>query len=480
MLARLYASHTLSTWNSRTFEFGAVLFLASAFPGTLAFASAYALVRAGAAALLSGWVGALLDRVDRLAAVRLSIVGQRLPVALSCAAFAALAAWDGDAGARAACFAGAAALACVEKLAIVGNTVAVERDWVVVIAEDVGAERQQLNAVMRRIDLLAKLLAPVFISVIDDFSHVAAIWVVFAQNLLSVLIEYFAIAQVYEAVPRLQSLGGAPVQPPDDYLSVHSAPSSPSSARRPSQTTLPKRTSAYFGHLIQPWVEYVQNKAFLASFSLSLLYFTVLSTGVQMQTYLFTLGFTSIEVSMMRLGAVAVELLATWAAPILMNKIGPVRSGLWFLNEQLACIAVSVALYMSATAGTKAAGYSLICGITFSRLGLWGFDLSVQYLVQEDVPEETRGKFSACEMALQNVSELISFATTIIWARPEQFEFPVLVSAGAVAVSACCFAAFVRERRGHLLHTSKCLKREKYAPLPQGEAQLGDVEAQQG
>lgn len=32
---RLYTSHLLSTWNSRLFEFGAVLFLASIFPGTL-------------------------------------------------------------------------------------------------------------------------------------------------------------------------------------------------------------------------------------------------------------------------------------------------------------------------------------------------------------------------------------------------------------------------------------------------------------
>lgn len=49
---------------------------------------------------------------------------------------------------------------------------------------------------MRRIDLLAKLLAPVLISLIYDYSFTVAIWVVFAQNTLSVLVEYFAIAQV--------------------------------------------------------------------------------------------------------------------------------------------------------------------------------------------------------------------------------------------------------------------------------------------
>lgn len=49
---------------------------------------------------------------------------------------------------------------------------------------------------MRRIDLLAKLLAPIFISLIYEYSFTAAIWIVFVQNALSVLIEYFAIAQV--------------------------------------------------------------------------------------------------------------------------------------------------------------------------------------------------------------------------------------------------------------------------------------------
>merc|ERR1712093_654137 len=32
---RLYLSHFLSTWNSRVFEFGAVLYLATIYPGTL-------------------------------------------------------------------------------------------------------------------------------------------------------------------------------------------------------------------------------------------------------------------------------------------------------------------------------------------------------------------------------------------------------------------------------------------------------------
>mgnify|MGYP002718713947 CR=1 FL=1 len=70
---RLYISHFLSTWNSRVFEFGAVLFLASVFPGTLLPMSAYALSRGLAAIIFAPAVGYYIDVGNRLQVVRLSI-----------------------------------------------------------------------------------------------------------------------------------------------------------------------------------------------------------------------------------------------------------------------------------------------------------------------------------------------------------------------------------------------------------------------
>src|SRR6478735_7371357 len=70
---RLYISHTLSSWNSRVFEFGSVLYLASIFPGTLMPLAIYSIVRGASAITLSSWVGSYIDRKDRLNTVRLSI-----------------------------------------------------------------------------------------------------------------------------------------------------------------------------------------------------------------------------------------------------------------------------------------------------------------------------------------------------------------------------------------------------------------------
>lgn len=70
---RLYISHFLSTWNSRLFEFGAVLFIAEIYPGTLLPVSIYAVVRSASAIVFSPRVGRYIDVHNRLKVVRTSI-----------------------------------------------------------------------------------------------------------------------------------------------------------------------------------------------------------------------------------------------------------------------------------------------------------------------------------------------------------------------------------------------------------------------
>ncbi|CAI7585253.1 unnamed protein product [Penicillium glandicola] len=449
VLTRLYISHTLSAWNSRMFEFGAVLFLASIFPGTLLYASIYALVRSFSAVALSSWLGAQVDRLDRLVAVRHSIVWQRVPVAVSCLCFLATLATDSWA-LTIVLFAVQGLLACMEKLAATANTVAVERDWAIVISDSIKVPRQDLNASMRRIDLFCKLVAPVFISLIDSISTRYAIWTVFILNTASVLVEYMAIAQVYKSVPALTKTQ-APTTQGDDINSESEDPHSNTSRKIPYSLS----------QSLAPWKEYIANPVFLASFALSLLYLTVLSFGATMVTYLLHAGFTSLQVSYMRIGSVVAELSGTWTAPVVMNRIGPIRSGLWFLNWQFICVAAAAVAFVAWDSSSQFVAGTLIAGVALSRAGLWGFDLSVQFLVQENVQEHARARFSATEMALQNVFEMLSFASTIAFPLPAQFRYPVLISSGAVAVAAVCFAAYVRKERGHLLHRSRCMGGDK-------------------
>lgn len=150
---RLYISHFLSTWNSRVFEFGAVLYLATIFPGSLLPMSVYALTRGMSAIVFASAVGHYIDVGNRLQVVRLSIgemkdiswyfgncrhtnefcqllVLQRFVVALSCGIFYIFITSRPPPSWNTKFLVLVTMLACVEKLCSIMNLVSVEKDWV--------------------------------------------------------------------------------------------------------------------------------------------------------------------------------------------------------------------------------------------------------------------------------------------------------------------------------------------------------------
>lgn len=371
---RLYVSHFLSTWNSRTFEFGAVLFLARIFPGTLLPPSVYALVRAASAICFAPLVGRCVDRGDRLKVVRLSIIGQRGAVILSCLGFWALSTDIQDfRGFKILLIAMLVLLACVEKLCSIMNIIAVERDWIVVIAENSQCRLEVLNSQMRRIDLVCKLVGPLVIALVDGYSTITAIIAVLVMNASSVLIEYFAIARVYRMVPALQArLAGL-------KNTEHASSARP---ELPALWRLGSHCMVQIRSIYQTVSDYIRHPVFLPSMALCLLYFTVLSFSGQMVTYLLSVGLSSAQVGVLRTLSTAVEISATWLAPIAMNRVGPLRGGLWFINWQIICLMAAFGFF-SIVRTPSVAAFGLVVGVIASRVGLWGFDLCVQIIIQE-------------------------------------------------------------------------------------------------
>ena len=198
----LFCSHLLSTWNSRVFEFGAVLFLAHIFPDTLLPVSVYTIIRAISAICFSPVVGGYIDKKNRLSVVRESIIGQRISVVLSCFLFAIMVDFN-HASLRMGLLGFVCILACVEKVYSVLNLIAVERDWVVVIADDAKLDLQSLNSQVRRIDLASKLLGPLAIAILDGISTRHAIYTTMGLSISSVSLEYFTIGKV-RSTPMLR------------------------------------------------------------------------------------------------------------------------------------------------------------------------------------------------------------------------------------------------------------------------------------
>ena len=101
-----------------------------------------------------------------------------------------------------------------------------------------------------------------------------------------------------------------------------------------------------------------------------------------MVTYLFSVGFSSASIGLMRTISVVLEMSATWIAPWAMDKVGPLRAGLWSISEQIFLLVGAVISFWVVKSPSMSA-LSLVVGVVLSRVGLWGFDLSVQILVQE-------------------------------------------------------------------------------------------------
>ncbi|KAI0549733.1 Ferroportin1-domain-containing protein [Xylaria curta] len=452
---RLYVSHFLSTWNSRVFEFAATLFLASIFPGTLRPLSIYALVRNGAAILFAQSMGSMIDRGDRLRVVMLSIVGQRVAVFASCGLFAVLELrkYDMDNRLRNGLFSLTVALAVVEKLCATTNLVSVERDWVVAITEGNGEARQIINARMRRIDLFCKLAGPLAISSIAIASELIAIWVTLGMNVLSVLVECIFIVQVYHKNPSLRRTRERETVRNHERIA----------GRRQFSISLSSIARRLLPLSSVPF--YFRHTAFLPSLALSFLYLTVLSFSGQMITYLISVGYTTLYVGIARLISTIFELSATWIAPRMMKRIGVVRGGLWSISWQSLWLTGGVTFFFGYSRGLDTSSIipatGLAVAVAVSRVGLWGYDLCAQSIVQAEVESDRRGEFSTVEVAFQNLAELLSYVSTIIFSRPDQFKWPALISIAAVYAAGGLHATFVRKRRGHLVHPPVCVTRKR-------------------
>ena len=219
------------------------------------------------------------------------------------------------------------------------------------------------NAIMRRIDLLCKLGGPLFVSVLTIPSPSFAAIFFAASNIVSLPFEYYFIYIVYKRFPRL-AIKSESV----------SAPISMSILRQ--ILNWPIRT-------MTAWKTYYHSSLFGASLALCILYFTVLSFGGAMITFLSQYsGFSTPLIAGLRAIAVLIGIAATFLSPPLIRTIGPIRTGIWFLSWQtLFLVPVVIAMFSSLSARLQ--GALLVGFVSLSRVGLWGFDLSEQYLVQQ-------------------------------------------------------------------------------------------------
>jgi len=173
-----------------------------------------------------------------------------------------------------------------------------------------------------------------------------------------------------------------------------------------------------------------------------------------MTSYLVLNGYNSGLLGIMKAVAGAMGVLGTYAMPLLANRIGNVRTGLWSI-WQLALTLSLVVLALTNTLDWTTTSILLFGGMAASRLGLWMFDIAENLILQEYTQSIHITSIAGWQYSLCNLFDLLQYVLTMIVSDPEKFILPASISAGAVVLAAILYTGFVWKDRGHLLHALK-------------------------
>ncbi|KAA0173827.1 hypothetical protein FNF27_04784 [Cafeteria roenbergensis] len=224
--SRLYASHALSRWGDRMWAFAASIVVASVSGGVATLPAAYGAIEGMSTFFGGASVGAALRTTpsQRLGVVRKALVAQNVSVALSAVAgvFALLIAEDtvlagSDASGwlLAVAVGGLMLFGCCAAVAGLASSLAVEKDWAVVICDGNEDRLARMNSTMRRIDLFCKTAAPAITGALMTAGVAWGAAGVAAWNVLSLAVEYRLLELVAGGVAELGGTATSPAPVPE-------------------------------------------------------------------------------------------------------------------------------------------------------------------------------------------------------------------------------------------------------------------------
>ncbi|UZJ55405.1 hypothetical protein CBS101457_004725 [Exobasidium rhododendri] len=479
--------HASSSFSYRGAEFAFPLYFVYLFTNTLLPASLYGFLTTGVAIVFSGSVGSLVDRykIHRLRIVRFFIFSQKALITGSYSLFYVLFVSDtlrlgAENGGRGpnpsnptradvwSVFAAITFLGSFLILANVGVSVSVERDWVTSISEGSPRRLVRLNAIMRRIDLLSKLLAPLFVSLLTSVtSYAKSCIILLALNSASSLFELYFIGIVYR---RFIVLGKEEAR---HRIEKQEREQQGTTINNDTETYPPRVGLASItrlqGSILHTWLKeqymdwrtFMNMPIFISSLSISLLYMSVLSFDSTFIAYLKSeTTYSDAFIAGMRGVCVVTGLLGTFLSPYLTSKIGLIRTGSWSLWAELVPLSLTIVSFYRGVERKDRPAWNtalLFTGLALSRIGLWSFDLAQLAQVQNALSlHPRRNALMGLQFALQNLLDLFHYAMTIIFSKPSSFKIPADISYAAIGVATLLYVTiYARKERGHLIHLDK-------------------------
>lgn len=424
----LYISHAIAQFSEIAFQFGIVLFLAKTTDyESLILVNLYGICLHVAVTVSSSGLGRYLDRTDRWSTVRKLILIENLSVILSTAFCYVLLSVDDSTvrsmhipvdGLSILSLVGIFLFGALAQVCDRALTVAMERDWIVILCKSLDDFEKSLSATnvsMKQIDLSCKIVAPAVTAMIipainaDDFRP--ACLLIGGANLVSLITEYVCNRRIYRLLPKL-AVRDDGEEGGEEPLDECTKP-------------IEKRKSS--------WKVYAEQSSAWGGLGLAILYTNPLTFGNGiMETYLLFRGLSLESVGVLRGVSSAIGLLGTVAYDVSARYFSLEITGLWSVTFQSACL--GMALLFSHYTVTI-----LVGSVCLSRIGLWVYDIALTQIQQQEVPGPICSQVGGMQQSLNSAFNLLSFLIAISVPDPKNFWVYITVSFLSVSIAMLMF-----------------------------------------
>uniref|UniRef100_A0A672ZMI7 Solute carrier family 40 member n=1 Tax=Sphaeramia orbicularis TaxID=375764 RepID=A0A672ZMI7_9TELE len=514
----IYVSGALSMWGDRMWHFAISVFLIELYGRNLLLTAVFGLVVAGSVLLLGALIGDWVDRNPRNKVAHASLFIQNISVTV-CSIVLMLVfsykhwieqIWDG--WLTVVCYTVVIILADVANLASTALTIAIQRDWIVVITGYNRGHLAGMNATMRRIDQVTNILAPLAVGqVMTLASNVVGCGFILGWNLVSLIVEFFFLSRVYRIVPAL-SVKPPVVEEDQAYLILFS---------ENTKSTNKKELKTILAFTCKDgWRAYYRQPVFLAGMGLAFLYTTVLGFDCITTGYAYTQGISGSLLSLLMGVSAITGLMGTVMFTRLRKTYGLVNTGIISSCLHLGCLLLCVSSvfapgspmdlsllmpYITSNSSSELGGMAgqrqkhtyplrggsnqpllpdrssihwtnntvlfdnvpsgaapesyisiilLFLGVITARIGLWSFDLTVTQLLQENICESERGVVNGVQSSMNYLMDLLHFIMVISAPQPQHFGILVIISVLFITTGHTMYFMYAHKtKRKHRLDT---------------------------
>ncbi|KDP23393.1 hypothetical protein JCGZ_23226 [Jatropha curcas] len=321
----------------------------------------------------------------------------------------------------------------IERLCGVALGVAMERDWVVLLA---GMNRPialaQANAVLSRIDLLCEIAgASLFGILLSKYDPVTCLKI--AAGLM-----IWSLPVMIALTILTNKLSTGVLDHTRSFQTCCKQSTEGATADADSIVDRGLET------IKLGWKEYMQQPALPASLSYVLLYFNVvLAPGSLMTAFLTQRGVNPSMIGGFSGLCASMGVVATFLSATLVRQLGILKAGAAGLVFQASLLTLAVAVYWSGALSQNSPPLFFLGLIVLSRLGHMSYDVVGAQILQTGIPSSKANLIGATEVSIASLAESVMLGVAIVANDASHFGFLAILSLLSVVGAAWMFCQWL-------------------------------------